>query len=74
MARRPPRRRGLACAIAFTANAGTPAVDGALEHGFEALLVALTGTDLRRCPACRALTLVRRPLPDLRSRAPPVAA
>jgi len=33
-------------------------------------LLELTGTDMRRCPACGKLAVVRRPLPD--SRAPPL--
>jgi len=33
-------------------------------------LLELTGTDMRRCPACGNLPVVRRPLPD--SRAPPL--
>ena len=37
------------------------------------LLLQLSGVDMRRCPACQRLTLVRRPLPTARSRAPPEA-
>jgi hypothetical protein len=39
---------------------------------WRALLHELTGIDLRRCPACAALAVVRRPLEPL-ARAPPVA-
>jgi hypothetical protein len=38
------------------------------------LLLRLSGIDVRQCPACHHLALVRAPLPDLRSRAPPEAA
>jgi hypothetical protein len=44
------------------------------DEGVRALLTALTGLDLRRCPVCLNLALVRQPLPDPHSRAPPVAA
>jgi hypothetical protein len=44
------------------------------EEDLEAVLMALRGIDLRRCPACHELTLVGEPLPEQRSRAPPVAA
>jgi hypothetical protein len=37
------------------------------------LLAQLTGIDLRRCPACRQLAVVQRPLPPL-ARAPPETA
>jgi hypothetical protein len=39
-----------------------------------ALLVQLTGVDLRVCPVCQAPTLMRMLLPDARCRAPPRAA
>jgi hypothetical protein len=39
-----------------------------------ALLLRLAGIDLRVCPACRSLALVRSPLPVVRCRAPPRAA
>jgi hypothetical protein len=51
-----------------------PAPPPADTEGFEAVLVALTGLDLRRCPVCDELAMVRRPLPDPHIRAPPVAA
>jgi hypothetical protein len=40
------------------------------------MLRQLTGLDVRRCPACGAITVVRRPLDDPRTlaRAPPEAA
>jgi hypothetical protein len=37
-------------------------------------ILQLTGIDVRLCPACDQLTLARTPLPDVRCRAPPVAA
>jgi len=39
-------------------------------HTWQSLLLALTGIDTRRCPACGKLAMVRLPLPD--SRAPPI--
>lgn len=44
------------------------------ENDYADLLLRLTGIDLRVCPACRSLALVRAPLPMERSRAPPRAA
>jgi len=38
------------------------------------LLLRLSGVDMRRCPACHQLALVRTALPDARCRAPPEAA
>jgi hypothetical protein len=37
-------------------------------------LLQLSGVDIRRCPACHQLALVRWPLPTARCRAPPEAA
>ena len=51
---------------------GTP--DAALP--WQELLHQLTGIDMRRCPACGAIAVVRRPLddPHTLARAPPEAA
>jgi hypothetical protein len=38
------------------------------------LLFHLSGIDMRRCPACHQLALVRKPLLTARCRAPPEAA
>jgi hypothetical protein len=50
------------------------APDAALP--WQELLRHLTGIDVRRCPACGALAVVRRPLddPHALARAPPEAA
>jgi hypothetical protein len=53
--------------LAPTQVASTPA------HDTLALIERLTGIDVRICPACLKLTLVRRPLPE-QSRAPPARA
>lgn len=47
---------------------GAPVLNGTI--GWRELLLALTGTDAKRCPACSALALVRRPLPE-DARGPP---
>jgi hypothetical protein len=44
-------------AVSPPGSAGTP------ELPFAALLLALTGIDLRLCPTCHTPTMVRRPLP-----------
>jgi hypothetical protein len=54
---------------AATAPSPAPAADLAWRE----LLCELTGIDLRRCPACGAMAVVRRPL-ELQPRAPPEAA
>jgi hypothetical protein len=54
-----------------TCAAPAPPAD---NEGFETVLMELTGLDLRRCPVCDELAMVRRPLPDPHIRAPPVAA
>jgi hypothetical protein len=50
-----------------------PAAAPAPDLHWRELLRELTGIDLRRCPACGAMAVVRRPL-DLQARAPPEAA
>ena len=40
------------------------------QHDWQSALLELTGTDVRRCPACGKLAMVRRPLPECR--APPL--
>ncbi|MGH7327027.1 MAG: IS91 family transposase [Polyangiaceae bacterium] len=49
-----------------------PTIERALDGA--ALLLLLTGIDLRVCPACKLPALVRTALPDPRGRAPPRAA
>jgi hypothetical protein len=65
--------------VAAAAAAPSPARDAPKplskdDSGFAAILMELTGIDLRHCPVCHALAMVRQPLPELHSRAPPVAA
>ena len=43
------------------------------DRGWRELYALLTGIDLRRCPACGQIALVRQPLPS-QPRAPPRAA
>lgn len=52
---------------------GAPTPAPAADLPWRELLCELTGIDLRRCPACGAMAVVRRPL-DLKARAPPEAA
>lgn len=50
-----------------------PACNPLAAMAWQHLLLRLTGLDLRRCPACNALSVTRRPLDD-RARAPPLVA
>lgn len=57
--------------VAPPADASLQTPSGEPQDDWQAALLALTGTDLRKCPACGQMTLVRRPLPD--STGPPLA-
>jgi hypothetical protein len=48
--------------------------DNDLALDWQALLLRLSGIDLRTCPVCHQLSLTRKPLPAPLSRAPPEAA
>lgn len=47
----------------------TAAADATAD--WQSSLLELTGVDVRRCPRCKEMTMVREPLPE--SRAPPTA-
>jgi hypothetical protein len=53
---------------------GAPPVPDGEAPPFDVLLLPLADGGLSRCPACGANAIVRRPLPEPQSRAPPVAA